>query len=166
MVYPSKSTPTDISRLTTWSVKRCASYCKNTLFYLYYICYIGYISDSPIHKYIYICMYIHIYTCKILDLYTYVQLYISINILGPSVPWASWQLVSPLPDLRRYCSGYLILDHHFLVILSFRTQILDTKIVHTSGKNWDVRGLQFRFGGSINVDFFLKVCSHIQKKGT
>ena len=42
--------------------------------------------------------------------------------MGPRVPWASRQLVSPPPDLRRYCSGYLILDHHFLEFSFFRTK--------------------------------------------
>ena len=44
------------------------------------------------------------------------------DILDPRVPRASWQLVSPPPALRRYCSGYLILDHHFPDFLPLRTK--------------------------------------------
>ena len=83
---------------------------KNTLFIQMIILY--YLSLSCIFIYFIFCIfcisYILIYFVYfIYFVYLFIlYIYVSINILGPRLPWASWQLVSPPPDLRRYCSGY------------------------------------------------------------
>ena len=86
--------------------------------------------------------------------------YISINILGPRVPWAFRQLVSPPPDLRWYCSRYLILDHHFLNFSPFRTK---NPRYENCSHFWE----KLRFLGGRKNSFFsskniFNLCSHIE----
>ena len=77
--------------------------------------------------------------------------------MGPRVPRASRQLVSPPPDLRRSCSGYLILDHHFLDSLPFRTKNPRYEnCSHFWEKLWFSGVEKIRFKNTFNL------CSHIE----